>query len=99
MKRRAIFAIALVFGLAAPALVGAAQAQAPNPPVRVTGITINSLTPLGNQLIANATVTLDIVGHQVQRTVNFPISLDASPGADPAGVPILNLSLGPIDLN
>lgn len=99
MRSRAILAVALVFGVAAPAFVGSARAQAPNPPVTVTGIHINSLTPVGNQLIADATVTLNVVGRQVRQTVFFPIGLDATPNADPAGCPILNLSVGPIDLN
>jgi hypothetical protein len=93
MNRRTLFA-ALAFALVAP---GAAQA-APKPPAQVTKIEVLNLIPVGNQLIANAIVTLKVAGKNVTQFVQFPVGLAGLP--NPNGpCDILNLSLGPINLD
>ena len=76
-----------------------ALAQGPSLPlVDVTGIVIDSVDVVDGQLVATATVTLDVVGRTVTHIVEFPLDLGGSPGA--AGeCDILHVELGPIDLD
>lgn len=76
-----------------------ATAQGPSQPlVRVVDITVESVTAEAGQLIANAEVTLDVVGRIVTRDVQIPLDVGGSPGAE-GECDILNLALGPIDLD
>jgi hypothetical protein len=89
----------------APAAVEPATAANAAPPlVRVTKLQVNSLIPMvptDNQpynMVANATMTLNIAGRNVQQAVAIPLALTGSPNAA-GGCDILNLSLGPINLD
>lgn len=97
MSRRMFFAFALAFAVAAPPLATRAEAQVRPPLVRVVDVVVDSLTLQGGQLIADATVTLDILGREVTRNVQFPITLGGTAGEGECD--ILNLSLGPIHLD
>jgi len=83
----------------------AAHAQAPVKPsldslVHLTNLTINNITAQGDQLVASATATLNVLGHQVTETLNnIPLTLTGSPPATSDTCNILNLSLGPVNLN
>jgi hypothetical protein len=92
--------------LAAAALIAFAgavptrvSAQGPTQPlVEVIDITVESVIVEDGQLIANAVVTLDVVGRTVTREVQIPLNVGGSPGAE-GECDILNLSLGPVELN
>jgi hypothetical protein len=76
-----------------------AAAQGPSQPlVQVLDIEVESVTAQGGRLIADAMVTLDVVGRTVTREVQIPLLVDGSPGAE-GECDILNLDLGPIDLD
>jgi len=98
MNRRLFLTVAVAASLvASPHL---ALAQAPTRPlVKVTGITVNDITAVAGQLIADATVTLNVVGRTITQNVQIPLSLGASPAATAGTCDILNLTLGPINLN
>lgn len=105
IKRRSFVAVVLAFTMAAaPMAVLAAKPDKPkvkvvNPPlVTVTNLVVNEVVRVGDQLVANATVTLDIVGRTITRDVQIPLTLEATDGA-PGTCDILNLSLGPINLD
>jgi hypothetical protein len=67
------------------------------PIVRVTDIIVESVVIDEGQLIANAVVTLDILGRTVTvEDVEIPLTLDGSPGEV---CDILHLELGPIHLD
>jgi len=88
-----VFAVALATAL----VQGPANAQGvAQPIVRVTDIVVDSVVVEGGQLIANAVVTLDILGRTVERDVEIPLTLDGSPGEV---CDILHLELGPIHLD
>jgi len=92
MLSRLCFASALVLAVvAAPVAV---QAQATLPPVTVTGITINSVTSQAGQLVANATVALNVVGRNITLPATIPLTPSVGGTCD-----ILNLTLGPIHLD
>jgi len=103
MNRRSFVAVALVFALATAPV--AAQAAGPAQPkvkvptqplVQLTKLHVNSIDLVNGQLVANATATLKVLGETVRRAIQIPLTLGGSPGAD---CDILNLSLGPINLN
>jgi len=98
MNRRRFFAASLAFVVAiTPEMVLAA---APTKPlVNVTGITVNSITADAGKLIANATVTLNVVGRTITQAVQIPLTLGGSAPAAAGTCDILNLTLGPIHLN
>jgi len=105
MNRRSFVAVALVFALAtAPVAAHAAGPVKSNPKVptqplvQLTKLHVNSIVFLNGQLVANATATLKILGETVKRNIQIPLTLGGTPGAD-ASCDILNLSLGPINLN
>jgi hypothetical protein len=75
-----------------------ASGQTPLPLVSVDDFVVDSVTVEDGQLVANAIVTLDVVGRTVTREVQIPLELDGSPGEE-GQCDILNLSLGPVDLN
>lgn len=70
-------------------------AQAPL--VQVVSIVIDDIVADGDQLIANAVVTLKVAERTITQNVLIPINLDTSPG--PGECDILNLSLGPVHLD
>jgi len=65
----------------------------------VTGIKVNSITAEAGQLIADATVTLNVVGRTITQAVQIPLTLGGLPAAPGSTCDILNLTLGPIHLN
>jgi hypothetical protein len=73
-------------------------AAAQQPLVRVTDIDVQSVVAEGNQLIANAVVTLDVVGRTITQNVQIPLALGGTPGA-PSECDILNLAVGPLNLD
>jgi len=84
----------LVLGAVSPR-----QADAQNvtqPLVRILDIDVQSVVAQGGQLVANAVVTLDVVGRTVTRQVQIPLALDGSPGVP---CDILNLAVGPLHLD
>jgi len=100
MNRRTILS-ALAFVVVAPVLA-AQSASAATSPVRVTGIQVTSLVPNPNnlnQLIATATMSLNVAGRDITQIVQFPVALSGSPAASSTTCPILNLSIGPIHLD
>jgi len=106
MKFRPVVAIALVFALATAPVAAVAAAPAkpkpiavPLPLVTLTGLVVNSVSVVEGQLVANATATLDVLGRTVTRALQIPLGLDGSPGATADSCDILNLTLGPIDLD
>jgi hypothetical protein len=100
MGRRMLVPLALT----AATLVGGlipehARAQAPTQPlVELLDLQVESVTVEDGRLVANALATLDVVGRTVTRNVEIPLELGGSPGAE-GECDILNLALGPIDLN
>ena len=87
---------ALVVGGAVPSRT---MAQGPAEPlVEVIDITVESVTVEAGQLIANAVVTLDVVGRTITREVQIPLEVGGSPGAE-GECDILNLALGPVNLD
>lgn len=81
------------------AAVKPAAAQAPTDPVaRVVSIVVQSISREDDSLIAKALVTLDVAGDTVTRLVEIPLNLGGTAGAE-GECDILNLSLGPIDLD
>lgn len=106
MKYRPVIAVALVFALASSPVASYAAAPAkpkpvvvPQPLVTLTDLVINSVNLVDGQLVANATATLDVVGRTVTQAVQIPLALDGSPAATATSCEILNLSLGPINLD
>jgi len=105
MKYRPVVAIALVFALVTAPVAAHAAPPAnpkpnavPQPLVKLTGLVVNSLAVVDEELVANATATLEVVGRTITRDVQFPLSLvPIGTGADPCD--ILSLTLGPINLN
>lgn len=77
-----------------------ASAQATDGPlVSITGITIDSVSVEDGGLVAQATVTLDVLGRTITLDeVTIPLDLGGSPGAE-GGCDILNLALGPVHLD
>ena len=76
-----------------------ATAQGPTQPlVEVIDITVESVTFEAGQLVANAVVTLDVVGRTIEREVQIPLDVGGSPGVE-GECDILNLSLGPVELD
>jgi hypothetical protein len=71
-----------------------AQGRKPAPPspvINIVPITISSVTPQGGQLFATV-----VMGSQ---TFAVPITLNVTPNQNPLACPILDLQLGPIELN
>jgi len=106
MKYRPVVAVALVFALASAPVASYAAAPAkpkpivvPQPLVTLTDLVINSVNVVEGQLVANATATLNVVGRTVTQAVQIPLGLGGSPGATADSCDILNLTLGPINLN
>lgn len=99
MNRRLALAATLAFAVtAAPAAVRAAAV--PQPTVTVTGIKVNDIAVKAGTLVADATVSLNVVGRPITQNVQIPLNLTAKPAAaTPGSCPILSLSLGPIHLN
>lgn len=84
---------------AAVATLGMApKPAAAQPVVEVVELVVNSVTLDEGQLIADATVTLDVVGRLVTRNVEIPLALDGLLGAE-GGCDILHLSVGPVYLD
>jgi len=83
----------------------AAHVQAPVKPsinslIQLTNFTVNSIGVQGGQLVASATATLNVLGHTVTQTLNnIPLTLTGTPAATPGTCDVLNLSLGPVNLN
>lgn len=73
--------------------------------VEITDIVVDEITTVTNEageitgLIANATVTGTILGQDFTETVEIPIDLSTSENPDDAECPILNLALGPVNLD
>lgn len=65
--------------------------------VKLVDIAVKDVDVVNGELVATAELTLDVVGRKLVRTVDLPIVTEASPGAN--GCDVLNLSLGPINLN
>src|SRR3954452_22331789 len=98
MKRRLFLAAALAFTLVIPSQ--ATFAAAPTKPlVKVTGINVTSVVAQAGKLIANATVTLNVVGRTITQNVQIPLTLRGLPAVPGSTCDILNLTLGPINLN
>lgn len=90
---------AVVVSAASSQCVAAKVTPPATPPIaRVVDIFVNSVNENDGELVANATVTLDIVGRTVTRLVEIPITVGGSPGTDDV-CPILNLAVGPLDLD
>jgi hypothetical protein len=97
----------LVLNAAAATAVAhvAAQVQAPVKPsinslVQLTNFTVNSIGVQNGQLVASATATLNVLGHTVTETLNnIPLTLTGTPATTPGTCDVLNLSLGPVNLN
>lgn len=88
-----VASVVLVLGAISPR-----QADAQNvtqPLVRILDINVESVVAQGGQLVANAVVTLEVVGRTVTQDVQIPLALDGSPGAV---CDILNLAVGPLHL-
>jgi hypothetical protein len=100
MKNRMFVLVAVAAALFAASLTPSqAVAQGPTQPVvQLLDITVDSVTFEAGQLLANATVTLDVLGRTVTQAVQIPLDLGGSPGAE-GGCDILNLSLGPVNLD
>jgi hypothetical protein len=100
IRRRFLAALMAIVVAATPEM---ALAAAPTQPlVTVTGITVNGITAEAGQLIADATVTLNVVGRTITQAVQIPLGLGGSPpapGAPAGSCNILNLTLGPIHLD
>jgi len=99
MNRRSFVAVALAFAVAtAPVVAHAAgPVKLPKQPlVEVTKIQVKNVVFVNGQLVANATVTLKVLGETLKRNIQIPLTLGGLPGGD---CDILNLSLGPINLN
>ncbi len=85
--------------LSAAALPKSAAAQAtPQPIVSIVDIVVTSVEAGANGLVANADVTLDVLGRTITRTVEIPLELGGTPGAE-GECDILNLALGPVHLD
>jgi len=98
MNRRAFLAASLAFVVAVTPEM--ALAAAPTKPlVKVTDITVNSVQAVAGQLVADATVTLDVVGRTITQDVLIPLNLGATPALPGGTCDILNLTLGPIHLD
>jgi len=80
--------------IAAPVTLQAAPIT--QPVVKVTGIKVNNVVATASGLVANATMTLNVVGRTITQNVQIPLKLAAT-AAEPCD--ILNLSLGPINLD
>jgi len=97
----------LVLNAAVPSVSAnvAAHVQAPVKPsidslVQLTNFAINSISVQNGQLVASATATLNVLGHQVTQTLNnIPLTLTGSPATSPTTCDVLNLTLGPVNLN
>lgn len=97
MHRR-MFALSLV-AVASTAVLALAPVNAQGvvqPIVRVTDIVVNSVERVGDQLIANAEVTLDVLGRTITEDIEIPLGLGASPGEV---CDILHLEVGPLHLD
>lgn len=75
-----------------------ADAQVTQPIVKVVDIFVNAVDIEEGELVADATVTLDIVGRTVTRMVKIPLTLGGTPGAAEE-CDILNLAVGPLDID
>jgi hypothetical protein len=83
---------------AAVATLGMApKPAAAQPVVEVVDLVVNSVTLDEGQLIADATITLDVVGRLVTRNVEIPLALDGLLGDGECD--ILHLSVGPVYLD
>lgn len=98
----------VVLSAASPrAAAAAAAAQADvsadvsldTPLLEITGIAVNSLQLVDNQLTANANIVGNLLGQEFNlENVDIPLEiLNVTEGED--GCPILDLAIGPIDLN
>jgi len=106
MKYRPMVAVALVFALATAPVAAHAAAPAQPKPTAITpplvtleSLVVDSIDLVGGQLVATATATLNVVGQTVTRVVHIPLTLGGTPAATADTCDILNLSLGPINLN
>jgi hypothetical protein len=97
----------LVLNAAVPSVAAhaAAHVQAPVKPsidslVQLTNFTINSVSAQGGQLVASATATLNVLGHEITRTINnIPLTLTGSPATSSTTCDVLNLTLAPVNLS
>jgi hypothetical protein len=97
MVRGAFVSCLVAVALAVAFAQQTANAQnVPQPIVRVTDIDVESVVVEGGQLIANAVVTLDVLGRTITQDVQIPLTLDGSPGEV---CNILHLELGPVHLD
>jgi len=88
-----VVAIALLTGMTGKPVTAQNIAQ---PIVRVTDILVHSVVADAGQLLANTTVTLDVLGHTITQDVQIPLALGGTPGTP---CDILNLSVGPLNLD
>jgi len=96
-ERTVMSAAAAVMPDALPAVhVGKAAAAQVSVPITITGVNLTGLTTNAQNLVTGATGTVSgtLAG---QTFTNVPFSIGSSTNA--AGVPVLDLHLGPIDLN
>lgn len=97
----------LVLNAAAPSIAAGAGAevQVPVKPtinslVQLTNFQITNITNQAGQLVASATATLDVLGKTVTETLNnIPLTATGSPAASPSTCDVLNLSVGPVNLD
>jgi hypothetical protein len=89
-RRVGAVALGLALLLTAPAPELLAQKKPTSGSFAIVPITVQSVTLSGNQLLANL-----LVGTQA---IQVPLTLTARPAADPTVCPVLDLSLGPINL-
>jgi len=95
----------LVMNGAVPTLAAAAEVHVQAKPalnsiVQLTNFTINSISVQAGQLVASATATLNVLGHTVTQTLNnIPLTLTGTPGTPAGTCDVLNLTLGPVNLN
>jgi hypothetical protein len=98
-----MFVRVLTCSVLAAGLLGGGMIEKPavaqdvtQPLVRITDIEVDSVVVRSGQLVANAIVTLDVLGREITQEVPIPLTLDGT-AAEPCD--ILNLSLGPVHLD
>jgi hypothetical protein len=101
--RRPVFAAVASETLEDRVVLSAVSAAPPAPNLQaplaeVTDVVVNSVELFEGQLVANATVVGNVLGHDFTQDVQIPLNLGATDGGDGA-CDILNLSLGPVSLN
>jgi hypothetical protein len=93
--------VSLLFTAVMLAGLGAPQINAAPKTDDISNIipTVNSITLQNGQLIATGTASVTRNGKTTTVPFTAPVNLALGQGTNAAGCPILNLSLGPIDLN